>query len=154
MNCKHCDRATTNPTFCSLSCAASFNNRKFPKKKTAKPKSCKHCRVQIFGRRTTCDDCNPSCVDWSRLTLSELKVRAKYQHSARVRQVARNIYRQSDRPKHCVICGYDKHYEVCHIKPIQEFSDITSIATINDLNNLVALCPNHHWEFDHGLLTL
>jgi predicted restriction endonuclease len=22
---------------------------------------------------------------------------------------------------------------------------------VNSLDNLVGLCPNHHWEFDHGL---
>jgi hypothetical protein len=25
---------------------------------------------------------------------------------------------------------------------------------VNSLDNLVGLCPNHHWEFDHGLLQL
>jgi predicted restriction endonuclease len=24
---------------------------------------------------------------------------------------------------------------------------------VNELSNLVALCPNHHWELDHGLLS-
>jgi hypothetical protein len=25
---------------------------------------------------------------------------------------------------------------------------------VNSLDNLVGLCPNCHWEFDHGLLQL
>lgn len=24
---------------------------------------------------------------------------------------------------------------------------------INDINNLIGLCPNHHWELDHNLLS-
>lgn len=154
MKCKHCQKTTTNPAFCSRSCASSYNNRKFPKKqKSHKPKYCKHCNVTVTGRRTTCDACNPFYVDWSRLTLGDLKARALYQHSARVRQIARNTYRRSDKPKMCIVCGYDKHYEVCHKKPIQSFSNSTPIAQINDIDNLVALCPNHHWEFDNGLFT-
>ena len=48
-----------------------------------------------------------------------------------------------------MVCGYDKTYEVAHIKAVSEFSDDALISEINDINNLIALCPNHHWEFDH-----
>lgn len=154
MKCRHCGQTTTNPAFCSRSCASSYNNWKFPKKrKSHQSKQCKQCTTPLTGRRTTCDACNPSYVDWSRLTLSELRAKALYQHSARVRQIARNAYRRSNKPKQCIVCGYDKHYEVCHRIPIQDFPDNTPIAQINDIDNLVALCPNHHWEFDNGLLT-
>lgn len=53
----------------------------------------------------------------------------------------------------CVNCDYFKHAEVCHIKSIQDFVKDTPISVINSLENLVALCPNCHWEFDHGLLS-
>lgn len=43
---------------------------------------------------------------------------------------------------------------MAHIKAVSEFSDDTLISEINDINNLVGLCPNHHWEYDHGLLNL
>ncbi len=152
MKCRHCGQKTTNPIFCSRSCAASFNNKKVPRK-TKHLKYCKHCEKQIFGRRTTCDRCNPSYVDWSKVTLSEVKQKATFQYSARVRQLARKNYRQSDNPKACLICGYDKHVEVCHKRPINEFPDDTYISEINDPNNLIALCPTHHWELDHGHLT-
>ncbi len=152
MKCKYCGQTTTNPNFCSRSCAASYNNQKYPKR-TKKQKFCKLCGLLIIGRRTTCDACNPFCVDWSSFTLGDIRTRALYQHSARVRQLARTIYRQSNKPKQFAICAYDKHYEVCHIKPIKDFSDNTLISQINDIDNLVALCPNHHWEFDNGFLT-
>jgi predicted restriction endonuclease len=54
----------------------------------------------------------------------------------------------------CAICGYDLHIDICHIKPIKDFPDDAYIADINNTTNLIALCKNHHWELDHGLLIL
>jgi len=82
-----------------------------------------------------------------------VRQKAAFQHSARVRQLARKLYRQSNKPQACIVCGYDKHFEVCHKRPINDFSDDAYVLEINDLENLVALCPNHHWEFDHNHLT-
>ena len=31
---------------------------------------------------------------------------------------------------------------------------LLKIKVVNDLSNLVNLCPNHHWELDHGMLNL
>jgi predicted restriction endonuclease len=62
--------------------------------------------------------------------------------------MARKVYKDSGLPTSC------DHIEVCHKQAINRFSADTPIATINDLHNLVALCPNHHWEFDNGLLSL
>lgn len=44
----------------------------------------------------------------------------------------------------CAICGYDKHVEIAHIKPVSDFADSCTIAEINSIDNLIALCPNHH----------
>ena len=52
------------------------------------------------------------------------------------------------------MCGYDNHIEVAHIKPISSFDDNTKLSEINHKNNIVALCPNHHWEFDNNLISL
>ena len=70
-----------------------------------------------------------------------------------IRKAARAKYTNSDKPKKCAICGYDKYYEVCHIKPVSEFDDDTLIEEINNIDNLIALCPNHHWEYDNGLIS-
>lgn len=69
-----------------------------------------------------------------------------------IAKLARGVYQRSDRPKYCVICGY-QHYEVAHIKAVSEFSDDTLISEINAIENLIGLCPNHHYEYDNGLLT-
>jgi hypothetical protein len=43
---------------------------------------------------------------------------------------------------------------VCHLKGITEFDDSAKLSEINAKENLIGLCPNHHWEYDNGLLTL
>jgi predicted restriction endonuclease len=64
------------------------------------------------------------------------------------------VYEKNNGEKTCKVCGYDKHIQVCHIKSVSSFKDDDLITEINSKNNLVGLCPNHHWEFDHGFLNL
>jgi len=54
----------------------------------------------------------------------------------------------------CQHCNYSLHVDVCHIKPVSNFDDSTLISDINNINNLMGLCKNHHWEYDNGYLTL
>lgn len=68
-----------------------------------------------------------------------------------IRAIARRIYRNSGKPQSCYKCKYDKYYEVAHIRPISKFPKNTPPSIINDINNLIALCPNCHWEMDNGL---
>lgn len=49
----------------------------------------------------------------------------------------------------CSKCGYDKHYEVCHIKGIKDFPLTATIGEVNHPSNLIPLCPNCHWEMDN-----
>jgi 5-methylcytosine-specific restriction endonuclease McrA len=72
-------------------------------------------------------------------------------HDANVRRDARKTYLAA-RPYRCVNCGYSKRIDVCHRRPLASFSQETPLAVVNALDNLVGLCPNCHWEFDHGLL--
>lgn len=52
----------------------------------------------------------------------------------------------------CAACGYKIHVELCHKKPISKFPKTATLGEINHPSNVVQLCPNHHWEFDNGLL--
>lgn len=54
----------------------------------------------------------------------------------------------------CFVCGYDKHVELAHIQSISSFSTDTKLSEVNSSKNVVQLCPNCHWEFDNGLITL
>ncbi len=70
-----------------------------------------------------------------------------------IRREAEKVFKESGMDYKCVICGYDKHIEIAHIKSVSDFSDSTKISEINDTHNLIALCPNHHWEFDNNKLS-
>lgn len=160
-----CDNMTLSK-FCSRSCSAKVSN-KIPKRKTSyninrengetcRKKSCPKCGSLMDRRSSNCSSCfmAETSKDWSQVTLADMHNLRAYQISTRVRGLARVTYRKSDKPKLCSNCGYDKHYEVCHIKAINSFSPETKVSDINSLDNLVALCPNCHWEFDNGLLEL
>ena len=56
--------------------------------------------------------------------------------------------------KECLVCKYSNHVEVAHVKAVSKFSDDTLVSEMNDLQNLMYLCPNHHWEYDNGKLSL
>ena len=163
-SCGHCGRSVVRPNgqlsksksklvFCNRSCSASFNN-KITKRKSQRIYKCKFCDTQIsIGRRV----CNPCLEDKIRRTgqttlqtlLERRQDSCKY---SPVREHARNLCRRL--PKVCSNCGYDKHVEVAHLRPVKAFNLESTIKEINDLNNLCLLCPNCHWEFDNGILSI
>lgn len=84
-----------------------------------------------------------------------LSDRKNYQsYRSAIRKLAEKIYKENKPECKCVVCGYDKHIEIAHIKSVSSFSDDSTIYEINDINNLIGLCPNHHWEYDHGILNI
>lgn len=89
-------------------------------------------------------------------TKGELLSERKNYQSCRssIRKLAEKIYTDSNKPLKCAICGYDKHVEIAHIKAVSDFEDSAIIAEINSIDNLIALCPNHHWEYDNGIINL
>ena len=64
------------------------------------------------------------------------------------------MYEKNNGNKFCNICGYNKHIQVCHIRSVSSFSDDSLITEINAKENLIGLCPNHHWEYDNGHINL
>ena len=89
-------------------------------------------------------------------TKGELFSERKNWQSARtaIRKNAVEIYFANNVEHKCAVCGYNKHIEVAHIKAVADFEENTKIKEINSITNLIGLCPNHHWEYDHGLLRL
>ena len=45
--------------------------------------------------------------------------------------------------KKCAICGFNKRVEIHHIIKLNDYGS-------NNEDNLVYLCPNHHWIADFG----
>lgn len=149
---------SSNLHFCSHLCSSQYHGANKPKKEYF----CKKCEVSlgvgwhIVGNRSLCDKCNTNIVKWDNVLLGDFRQRFKntYQYHARIRSLARTIYIKSLLPKQCYHCHYSLHYEICHIKPIKDFVDTNTVADVNAISNLVALCPNCHWEFDNGHLKL
>jgi predicted restriction endonuclease len=128
-------------SFCGSSCSASFNNSKREKKE--KNKKEKNVRPEKFSYLEG-------------VTKKEFfeKKRVYYKFRAIIRKHAQYVYEKHKGEKTCKICGYDKCIQVCHIKSVSSFNDEDLITDINSNNNLIGLCPNHHWEFDHEQITL
>lgn len=157
IECAYCKKLTTNQKFCSSSCAASVNNKLRPKRRLL-PHYCTGCNTAIprqshHTRRRWCPACHEANATTSK-TKAWFKNKYAFQYAAQIRNSARRILRKAELAGSCSVCGYTKHTEVCHKKPINKFPDNTLISKINDLQNLVGLCPNCHWEFDHGLTKL
>ena len=89
-------------------------------------------------------------------TKGELFNKRKNWQSARseIQKNARKIFFAYNNSPKCAICGYDKHIEIAHIKAVSDFPDETKIREINSITNLIGLCPNHHWEYDNGIIKL
>lgn len=139
---------------CSRSCA------NFARRKPKKQHYCKMCGSEMRqGKYRNCEDCREINKNKT-LSYTVSQIRDAYKSksglafAAKIRGYSKTIYDRSDQPKCCIVCGYNKHYEVCHIRPVKTFDDSATMAEVHSLDNLIALCPNCHWEFDHGLITL
>jgi hypothetical protein len=152
MECVTCGKQHSNPKFCSRSCAAKWTNIQHPKRKKINfPNNCEICGVEIDYRSKRCIKCCGSLGD---MTLKEAIYEKHHKSSAfaLIRTRARAEGKKLGFNK-CCKCGYDKHIEVAHIKPISSFSEDVMISIINSKENIMPLCPNCHWEYDHNLWT-
>ena len=141
----------TGRVYCSRSCSAISNNRSMPKR--AKSWRCVTCQEPVRWGYRRCKSCHNAQLRLDQKTLLEAVGRRKdASRFTGVRSHARKVFAESGKPKHCAVCGYTAHVEICHIREISTFPLETPVREINDPINLVALCPNHHWEFDRGLI--
>lgn len=150
--------------YCGHSCAAKARNAEFVREKKGHP--CLRCNSMVYSNRThggnhwrskycrACCSLKKDLRDLSRKTKGEVFKACKNWQSARstICRHARKMYMRSDEPKICANCGYMLHVEVAHRIGVSEFSNETLISIINHLENLMALCPTHHWEQEHGVL--
>ena len=143
-----------NPTktkFCGRSCANSYNNRVSPKRKPEH--KCLDCGKLINAQRARC---KKHYLEWLKtkevkdMTLTEAIYEKHHRSSAyalvrtRARAIAKKLGLDT-----CEKCGYNKHIEIAHKKGISTFEGDTLISVINSKENLMALCPNCHWEYDN-----
>ncbi len=159
--CLYCGDKTSNAKFCTRSHAAKFNNTIKPKR-TVEGR-CSDCATPCTRSRKRCLACHAawmkakSISKWDGETLASMRGQGNANFGGRypyIRALARKKYLASGLPLECFQCSYDYHVDVCHIVDLKAFPQSATVAEVNDLNNLVALCRNHHWEFDTGELVL
>lgn len=153
--CLNCGKEITSKygtKFCSHNCSATYTNKNRKKYVVATCDLCgKGLRYPLPCKACEKSKNQPKTIgDIKRLyhNKSSLAIAAK------IRGYSRYIYMKSDKPKHCIKCGYSLYIEVCHIKPVSSFEDADLLADVNALSNLVALCRNCHWEFDKGYINV
>lgn len=153
-----CTNQTSNPKYCSKSCAAIMNGKLFPKRKTRKKclwcdtivskwhdMRCPECQIKYKLTRWDYIQELTLADYWNRDSVKHLHISSKNVH---IRMLARSHFKDL-LSKPCAKCGYDKHVELCHIKAISSFTPDAKVKDVNSYENLIQLCPNCHWEFDH-----
>jgi hypothetical protein len=166
--CFQCGTLTSNPRFCSKSCAAKTNNSLFPKVlKKKRIKICSVCEDEfepLAGqRRTKC----PACFE--RKKHHRIRFDARLGQVVKAKKSSKKIHpswafaqvRQLNRfwnahllMMPCANCGYALHVELAHIRGISTFKRSALLSEINGADNVIQLCRNCRWEFDHGFLEL
>ena len=156
-SCPQCGKEHANPKFCSRSCSAVYTNARRSAESYRRGEGrCKDCGTTISKQRARCKPCSAKWQSERTLsdsvTLEEAVLRYKNHHPssafALVRTRARVVMKREGRYGKCEWCGYDKHTEACHRTAIKDFDPSTTITEINAPENLLALCPNCHWEHD------
>lgn len=139
-------------SFCSMSCAAKFNNKTAIKRPLVN--TCKDCSTVIRSNASYCKQCFDGSLIQNRTIASVIETRKNDANRfTGIRTHARKKLIEHDPIRKCICCEYDKHVEVCHVRDIADFPIDTLVSEVNNIDNLVWMCRNHHWEFDHDLMS-
>lgn len=119
---------------------------------------CKECGAGLKGYQVDlCKNCRKSKT----MSLTDSKTIGEMYRNGYGRHAYQNVRNHAQRradffgmEKKCPACGYTIHVELCHIKSIGSFPKSATLGEVNKRENLVYLCPTHHWEFDNGILDL
>lgn len=106
--------------FCSRSCSTSYNNAASAKRSVAG--ACRQCGSSISTKYVYCTDCRGSRSIENKTFAEVICLSNKASRYCRIREHARKLYQNITA---CEVCGYEKHVEICHIKPLSSY-DITS----------------------------
>jgi hypothetical protein len=161
MKCLKCnnDLLKYQKKFCSRSCAGTYNGAAFPKRSKDKEKrpTCRNCTNKVaHSGATYCRECINNKVHYhgagpvDKQTIEFASRRGGANRYDSIRSHARGVFKELLANPCCEKCSYNKHVELCHIKPISSFPKDTLVAEVNHRSNVMFLCPNCHWEFDHS----
>lgn len=153
IKCLRCHKETKNPKFCSSSCAAIYNN----KQRKHEDNNCIRCGKKIRSICMCCKECLPfyKIEKYGEKTIREFReIPASKNRYQNVRNHAHRVAALYGIIKKCSFCDCNNHLDLCHIEDIGTFTDDTQLNIINSPTNLIYLCPNHHWDLDHGYLKI
>lgn len=155
----------SNKHYCSSKCSCIQSNKirwknHIPEINTT-PIKCDKCGCIRSYQTKNCPACRREKININHknTTIKQLKTKYKlrnnssYWYSSEIRQLNRK-WNKSLLELPCQVCGYKIHVELCHIKPISQFSENSKLETVNDEKNNLVLCPNHHYEFDNEIIKL
>jgi hypothetical protein len=169
IQCNHCKglipnarpKSKSNLYYCNSSCAAKVNN-KTSVKRPRLIRLCSTCTKPISPRRKnkiclTCADSikKKRLEKFKEMTLEELQQLPNLvgKHTSWTNGYIHSynrLWNSKKMSKSCVRCGYSLHVELAHIKGIADFDKSAKLVDVNSRDNLLSLCRNCHWEFDHG----
>jgi hypothetical protein len=143
--------------YCSPKCCAVQGQRNHRKRRSL---PCTECGTLTCNPVKVCRKCSGRIRGHSYLEMSFAKYLNIYKtvkngssKYTSIRLMAK--YNNQDLINYpCQKCGYSLHTDFCHVKPIASFSLKSKLKEINHRDNLLKLCKNCHWEFDHGYLKL
>lgn len=103
---------------------------------------CKVCDIHFnkaTGTRAYISYCSAKCYsqNWNKNNSEKRK---------HINRVNKHWHEKVKQKAQCMICGFKKTLDLCHIKWRKDGGKITR-------DNIVILCPNHHRLFDRGLLS-
>ena len=149
--CLNCGKELTNKwqkKFCSRSCSAIFNNKKYPKRGEREIKYCKYCGKELTGNNRKNIFCNQNCHQnykkeiyierWKNGEESGARGKGDYQISKRVRN-----YLLENTDYKCELCGWGETNFYTGSIPL-EIDHIDGNWKNNRPENLKVLCPNCH----------
>lgn len=160
--CSYCQKETSNPKFCSRSCATSSSNKTSPRRK--KTKKCRNCGKIIYSEYIYCS--NECLKDIQKLRPKLSKEELK---KANVRNVIKWRQRLKERAVEykggkCQICGYSKcikAFDFHHLQPehkdfsISRDGNCRSWDTIKpELDKCALVCSNCHREIHAEVATI
>lgn len=132
-SCKNCNQPTNNPSFCSKSCSAQYNNRGVNRHGT-KRKECLNCNTVLNDYRSVY--CNSSCHNEHRNKKLEEKILNN--EIVNWKHIRRYLIKNTSK---CFVCGIKDWNDL----PISlECDHIDGDITNNRFSNARLLCPNCH----------
>jgi hypothetical protein len=154
LNCSAILKSKWSKKYCNRSCAATVNNKVKIKRSKKEKKKCKKCNNKVEHNGVVhCKECINNKNHYHGIPAEEQTIEFASRRGGAnkydlVRAHARRLYKKELKGS-CERCAYDRHVELCHIKPISSFNKQTLIAEVNERKNVMFLCPNCHWEHDN-----